>query len=74
MSQNSGLSLSAINPQIGDNVRVYHDSSFEIELKVVERRWHLTNGASPELHCWLSVPSGWNIIDFEKMLRVADLL
>lgn len=77
MSSNSGLALSAFNPQIGDWIRVYHDSNFEIEMKVAERRWRLTNGrqwkltnrSNPELHCWLTSPNGMDLINFEDVLK-----
>ena len=69
MANISGLPLDAINPLIGDKVRVYHDSEFEIWMTVAERSWFLTNGTSPVLECYLSLGPHTTIPDFEKMLR-----
>lgn len=69
MNQNSGLPLERINPLIGDYIRVYHDTGFEVSMKVVERKWVLTNGTSPELHVWLASPNGFSIPEFEKVLK-----
>lgn len=69
MGQNSGLQLSSINPLVGDSVRVYHDSKFEIWMKVIERSWVLINGSSPVLECYLGLQNGWTIPDFEQVLK-----
>lgn len=70
MQQNSGLPLSKINPSIGDLIRVYHSSDFEIEMKVIDRRWKLTNGSNPELNIYLAFPNGFDkITEFEKILK-----
>jgi len=57
------------NPLVGDYVRVYHNSNFEVEMKVAERHWKFIDGASPELHCWLNAPNAMSIPDFIISLR-----
>jgi hypothetical protein len=69
MRTSSGLSTERFNPQIGDWIRVYHHTGFEIEMQVIERRWKLTNGSSPELHCWLGKPNGLELSMFYDVLK-----
>jgi hypothetical protein len=62
--------LPGINPAVGDMVRVYGDTQCEIYMVVKERYWSFTNGASPVLTCYLSVPPPLETIaQFEKRLR-----
>lgn len=65
----SGLSVAAINPLVGDTVLVYHDSAIDVYLKVVDRRWTMTNAATPILHCELHLLDGWTIPRLETFLR-----
>jgi hypothetical protein len=53
MSNISGLPIS---PNVGDLIRVYHDTQLEIDLEVVDRRWVFTNGSNPQLFCDLHLP------------------
>jgi hypothetical protein len=69
MGNISGLPLDRINPAIGDRVRVYKDSALHVWLKVVGRRWTMTNGAQPVLECELHLEDGWTIPMLEKALR-----
>lgn len=70
MKGNSNLALKSINPQVGDTVRVYHDSEFELWMPVVSRRWYLTNGSTPVLICELGCPSYFkNLFDFIEMMK-----
>lgn len=72
MQRNSGLLLSRFNPQVGDTVRVYHDSEFVLYMQVGERRWELTNGSSPELVCVMVPDLYWNskpLSEFIKMMN-----
>lgn len=66
MNYISGLS---IQPMLGDRVRVYSDTVLEVWLKVVERRWTMTNGADPVLTCELHLEEGWTIPKLEAVLR-----
>ncbi|MFY4731230.1 hypothetical protein [Nitrospira sp. BLG_2] len=66
MGNISGL---PIEPQVGDLVRVYHDSHFEVDLKVVQRRWTFTNGSDPQLTCELHLPPYWeSLAHFIKVM------
>ena len=69
MSQNSGMSIHRINPMIGDSVRVFHDSKFEIWMKVLSRKWQLTNGSTPQLIVSLGLPDGYTVPQFEEEMR-----
>jgi hypothetical protein len=69
MSGINGLPLSYINPMVGDMVRVYHSSDFEIEMKVFSRKWITINGSQPVLYVSLVLTDFWNIPEFENMLR-----
>lgn len=61
--------MTSINPLVGDLVRVYHDSEFSLYLKVVGRKWEMTNGSSPVLMAELGVPDYFeNISHLEKTL------
>lgn len=62
MGNVSGLPLSSINPQVNDLVRVYHDAEFDLYLKVVSRKWEMTNGGNPVLVCELHLPDYFETI------------
>jgi len=64
------LPLNRINPMVGDSVRVYHDTKFEIWMKVQSRKWQLTNGSSPKLIVELGLPDCYEtLLDFEEDMR-----
>lgn len=69
MANISGLSVTTINPLVGDRVLVYRDTGLDVYLVVVGRRWTLTNGSKPVLHCELHLLPGCNISMIEKVLR-----
>ncbi len=69
MSNISGLSIQV---NVGDRVRVYHDSAFDHYMKVCEREWTFTNGSDPVLTCYLA-PDGLTIPEMERRLRSAGL-
>lgn len=62
MNNISGLPLSLINPLVGDRILVYHDSSFDLYMNVVERTWHMENGSVKNLVCELHMSGGFESI------------
>jgi hypothetical protein len=65
----SGFPVTAVNPSVGDLVLVYSDSSLELYLKVVGRKWKLAKGVDPTLVCELHLPDYFKTIaDLEKVV------
>lgn len=72
MNNNNGLPIEMINPLVGDTVRIYHDSKFELLMKVASRSWILVNGASPTLVIQLTLEDCWwhvGLKVFNEMLQ-----
>ena len=69
MNSNSGMPLHRINPMVGDLFRVNQDSKLQIWMKVLSRKWLLTNGSTPELIVSLGLPDGYTIPEFEEEMR-----
>lgn len=65
----SGQSLEKINPLVGDLVRVYHDTDFQLFMPVTERKWVITNGETTRLYCYLDLPRGYSIPEFTRMMN-----
>lgn len=64
-----------IEPNVGDLVRVHHDSSLDIYLQVVSRQWTFINRASPELICELHLPENqWESLEhFIKVMKAENI-
>ncbi len=61
--------LYAANPMLGDSVQVHSSPGFEVEMKVVERHWRRHSAGPLVLEVWLASPNGFNIPEFEAILR-----